>query len=108
MLCVSKYTTNRITYILTDTSFFVEDLMTAHNLVPTLQSTRFLEDRSQKSRNVDHGLLNTHAITSSEWKETNYLLRHLCIRVAAHGSHHRICATKGFHSPNERCQCTLC
>ena len=69
MLCVSKYIPNRITYILADTIFFIEDLMTAHNLVPTLQSTRFLEDRRQKSRNVNQGLLNTPAMTSSEWKE---------------------------------------
>ena len=53
MLCVSKYTPNRITYILANTAFFIEDLMAAHNLVPTPQSTRFLEDRRQKSRNVD-------------------------------------------------------
>jgi hypothetical protein len=49
--------------------FFIEDVMAAHNLVPTLQSTRFLEDRRQKSRNVGQGLLNTPAMTSSEWKE---------------------------------------
>ena len=47
-------------------------------------------------------------MTSSEWKEANYLLRHLFTRVAAHGLHHRMCATKGSHSPNEGCQCTLC
>ena len=108
MLCVSKYTPNRITYILADTTFFIEDLMEAHNLVPTSQKTRLLEDRSQKSRNVHQELLNTPAMTSSEWKEANYLLRHLYARVAAHGLHHRICETKGFHSPNEGCQCTLC
>ena len=108
MLCVSKYTPNRVTYILADTTFFVDDLMTAHNLVPTLQSTRFLEDRRQKSRNVDQGLLNTPEMISSEWKEVNYLLRHLYTRVANHGLHHRIFATKGIHSPNEGCQCTLC
>jgi hypothetical protein len=68
MLCVSKYTPNRITYILANTTFFIEDLMAAHNLIPTLQSTRFLDDRMQKSRNVDQGLLNTPAMTSSEWK----------------------------------------
>ena len=51
MLCVSKYTPNRITYILADTTFFI-DLMAAHNLVPTPHSTRFLEDRKQISRNV--------------------------------------------------------
>ena len=107
VLCVSKYTPNRITYILADTTF-IEDLMAAHNLVPNPQSTRFLEDRRQKSRNVHRGLLNTPAMTSSEWKEANYLLRHLYTRVAAHGLHHRICETKGFHSPNEGCQCTLC
>ena len=56
----------------------------AHNLVPTLQSTRFLEDRRQKSINLDQGLLNTPAMTSSQWKEVNYLLRHLYTRVAAH------------------------
>ena len=66
MLCVSKYTPNRITYILADTTFFIEDLMAAHNLVPTLQSTRFLEDRRQKSRTVDQGPLNAPAMRSSE------------------------------------------
>ena len=108
MLCVSKYTPNRITYILANTTFCIEDLMTAHKLVPALQSTRFLEDRGQKSRNVHQGLLNTPAMTSSEWKEANYLLRNLYTRVAAHGLNHRKCETKGFHSPNEGCQCTLC
>jgi hypothetical protein len=82
--------------------------MAAHNLVPTLQNTRFLEDRRQKSRNIDQGLLNTPAMTSNEWKEANYFLRHLYTKVAAHGLHHRICATKAFHSPSKRCQCTLC
>jgi hypothetical protein len=145
---------NRITYILADTTFFEEDMKAAHNLVPTLQSTRFLEDRRQTSRNVDQGLFNTPAMTNSEWKEANYLYRrvaahnlvptlqsarflehrrqksrnidqgllntpamtsnewkeanYLYTRVAAHGLHHRICATKGFHSPNERCQFTHC
>ena len=66
---------NRITHILADTIFFIKDLMTAHKLAPTLESTRFLEDRRQKSRNVDQGLLNTPARTGSEWKEANYLLR---------------------------------
>ena len=102
------YVIKQHTYTLAYTTFFIEDLMTAHNLVPTLQSTRILEDRRQKSRNEDQGLLDTPAITSSEWKETNYQLRHLYTRVAAHGLHHRIGATKGFHSPNEGCQCTLC
>ena len=37
MLCVSKCTPNRITYILANTTFFIEDVMAAHNLVPTLQ-----------------------------------------------------------------------
>ena len=47
-------------------------------------------------------------VRSSEWNEANYLLRHLYTRVAAHGLHRQICAAKGFHSPNEGCQCTLC
>jgi hypothetical protein len=38
----------------------------------------------------------------------NYLLRHLYTRVAAHGLYHRIFTTKGFDSPNERCQWILC
>jgi hypothetical protein len=48
MQCVSKYTSNKITYILANTTFFIEDLIAVHNLVLTLQSTRFLEDRRQK------------------------------------------------------------
>ena len=98
---------NRITYILADTTFFIEDLMTAHNLVPTLQNTRFLEDRRQRSRNLDQGLLNTPEMTSSKWKEVNYLLCHLYTRVAVDGLHHWMCTTKEFHSPNEQFQCTL-
>ena len=50
MLCVSKCTPNRITYILADTSFFIEDLMAAHNLVPTPQSTRFLEQEAESKK----------------------------------------------------------
>ena len=103
MLCVSKYTPTRIKYILANTTFFIEDMMAAHHLVPTLQSTRFLEDRRQKSRNIDQGLLNTPAMTSSEWKEANYLLHHLYTRVAAHGQHHQ-----GIPQPQRTMQCTLC
>ena len=66
MLCVSNYMPNRITYILANTTTFIEDLMAAHNLFSTLQSTRFLEDRRQKSRNIDQGLLNTPAMTGIE------------------------------------------
>jgi hypothetical protein len=77
--------------------------MAANNLVPTPQSTRFLEDMRQKARNVHQALLNTPAMTSSEWKEANHLLGHLYTRVAAHGLHHRICETKCFHSRNEGC-----
>jgi hypothetical protein len=53
MLCISKYTRNRITYILANTTFFIEDLMVAHNLTLTSQSIRFLEDRRQKTRDID-------------------------------------------------------
>ena len=60
-----KYMPNRITYILANTTFFIEDLMAAHKLVPTLQNIRFLEDWRQKSRNIDQGLLNTPAMTTA-------------------------------------------
>ena len=73
-----------------NTTFFIEDFMSAHNVAPTLQSTRFLEERGQRSRNIDQELLKTPAMTSSEWKDANYLLRNLYTRVAAHGLHHRI------------------
>ena len=99
MPCVSKYTPHRITYILANTTFFIEDLIAVHNLAPTLQSIRFLEDRRHKARDIDHGFLNTPVMTNSEWKEANYLLHHLYMRVAAHGLHHWICSTKRFHSP---------
>jgi hypothetical protein len=65
------------------------------------------EDKKNRC-NVDQWLLSTPAMTTSEWKEANCLQRHLSTRVTAHGLHHRICATKGFHSPNKGCQCTLC
>ena len=51
--------------------------MAAHNLAPTPQSMILLEDRRQKVRDIDHGLLNTPEMTNSEWKEANYLLRYL-------------------------------
>ena len=70
-LFVSKYTPNRITYILANAKFFIEDLMAAHNLVPTLQSTRFLEDRRQKSRNIDQGL--QHSCNDKQWMERSQL-----------------------------------
>ena len=72
-----------------------------HNLLPTLQSTRFLEDRRQKSRNVDQGLLNTPAMTGSEWKEANNLLGHLYTRVTAHGLHQRICTIEDSTAPTK-------
>ncbi|KAJ4444009.1 hypothetical protein ANN_05798 [Periplaneta americana] len=83
-------------------------MMATHSLVPTPQSIRFLEYRRQKATDINHRLLSTPAMTNSEWKEANYHLRHLYTRVAAHGLHHRICLTKGYHSPTDGCQCTIC
>ena len=93
MLCLSKYTPNRITYILADETLFIVDLMTPHNLVPTLQSTRFLEDRRQKSRNVDQGLLCTHA----EFKKLIALNLCLCVCmcVCARALRPRFAADRG-------------
>ena len=40
--------------------------------------------------------------------DTNYELRHLVTRMAVHGFHHKICATKYFHKPGPDCACELC
>ena len=51
-------------------TFFIEDLMAAHNLAPALQSPRFLQDRKQRLRSIDHGILYTPPLTkTANWKK---------------------------------------
>ena len=71
MLCVSKYTPNRIIYILANTTFVIEDLMAAHNLVPTLQSTIFLETRDKwpLGRDPDRNWCHHHTSVKLFWSQ---------------------------------------
>ncbi|KAJ4439092.1 hypothetical protein ANN_15049 [Periplaneta americana] len=50
----------------------------------------------------------TDAMAREDWKEANYLQRHLVTRFATHGFHFKICRNTSFHDPNEGCMCLLC
>ncbi|KAJ4440776.1 hypothetical protein ANN_10622 [Periplaneta americana] len=104
MLCISKYTQSRIAYILADTTYFTEDLMATHSLVPTPQSIRFLEDRRQTATDINHRLLSTPAMTNSERKEANYHLRHLYSPWTTSPN----MPYQGIPQPTDGCQCTVC
>lgn len=107
-LCVSKFTQNRLVYLLVDSECFIADLIKTRGLTSTPASDRFLTEREEKAADVEPDFFRTPAMTSDQWKTTNFELRHLFTRTAVHGFHHRICRLRGRHDISQQCQCILC
>jgi hypothetical protein len=48
------------------------------------------------------------AFQDQQWKRASQRHRHAYTRMTAHGFHHKICETPGYHDRSQTCRCRLC
>lgn len=107
-LSVSKYTPSRLTYVLANEQFFIEELRHDLLLPYTEAYEELLLELNKKKQEIWPDFFSTDAMIYREWTQARYDLRHTMTRFAVHGFHHRICQTEKYHEPDEKCKCKLC
>ena len=107
-LGVHRTSRNRLVYLISEAPLFVEDLLRRFNLPRTAAYEEHILEWEEKMADVDTDFFNTRAFLTNGWKEPCHEHRHIILRFAMHGFHHKICSTQGFHEANERCLCRLC
>ena len=93
---------------LTKEPFLIEELRLQLDQPSTRSYDLTLNELQRKKAVIWLDFYSTGAMTTEDWKQTNYKLRHLVTRMAVYGFHHKICATKYFHEPGPDCVCELC
>lgn len=107
-LCLSKYTSSRLTYVLSKESFYIEDLRYQLLLTSTKAYENLLQELKAKRADICMEFYATDAMMNTEWKKANYELRHVMTRFAVHGFHFKLCSVEKYHQPNGHCVCKLC
>ncbi|PSN52491.1 hypothetical protein C0J52_11219 [Blattella germanica] len=100
-LCVSKYSSPRLVYELCRETMLLEDLRLQLLLPSTPAYEAAITEHQRKKREIPAVFYATDAMTTEDWKEADYELRHTVTRFAVHGFHFRICSRKSFHEPNQ-------
>jgi len=108
VLCLHITSKSRLTYLLAGTPLLMEELVRRFGLPTTECYKQFLLLQENKFDEVDENFYLTPAILDDAWKGINRENRHLITRYAAHGFHHRICSTNGYHEPCDTCICKYC
>lgn len=108
VLGVHSTARNRLVYLLTETSLFVNDIRRTFGLQETDAFKAFIRLQEDKMAELDPDIFTTPAMTNDAWKERNRSNRHVVVRFSVHGYHHRLCRTEGFHDPRPDCICKFC
>lgn len=108
VLGIGKNAKSRLTYELTRETFFLEDIRLRHLLASTGPYAELIEERRAKRTEIDPEFYGTGAMTDRTWTKENQPQRHIIIKLATHGFHHKMCKNKVFHEPCEACVCELC
>ncbi|KAJ4435407.1 hypothetical protein ANN_18022 [Periplaneta americana] len=107
-MCLSKYTLSRLVYELAKQPFYIEDLRHQLLLPSTAHYNTTLMELKEKKRHIWSDFYSTDAMSTTEWMQGGYDLRHIMTRLAVHGFHYMICQNKKFHQPDAECMCELC
>jgi hypothetical protein len=107
-LGVSKFASNRLVYLLTNTTSFLEDLMTMYELEHTAASTEFKRRYDLKVAEVKTDFYETSAMKNENWKSHTFEQRHLICRAAMHGFQGKYCHIPKCHLETAACTCKFC
>ena len=105
---ISKYTRSCLMYELARENFLIEELRTKLLLPSTKSGEEHLEDRRKKREEIPLEFYGTDGMIYHNWANANQRLRHVVIKLAVHGYHHKICNNTSYHDPSENCMCSLC
>jgi hypothetical protein len=105
---LSKFTQNRLTYMMARTSTFIEDLRGIYGLEETAASLEFKRRLDLKVAEINPEFSSSSAMTDISWMSSLYDLRHLICRAAVHGFHHKYCEDTSYHQPAGNCRCKFC
>ena len=105
---VSKFTRSRLTYELARETFLIEDLRTTLLLPSTENAEKHLMEMKKKRNEIPLEFYGTDAMTDRTWTSANQKLRHVVVKLAIHGYHHKICKNTSYHDANNNCVCSLC
>jgi hypothetical protein len=108
LLSVSKFTRNRIVYLLVGCKTFIEEILETFQLEKTDAVIEFLAGLERKFENLDLNIFRTSPFQEEEWRQPLVPQRHLHTRVAAHGFHHKFCVLHHWHEAATSCTCRYC
>lgn len=103
-----RTTKNRIIFCLTGEPSLIKTLSVCLELPQTDATKLYMDSWKLKQRAIDPQFYHTPAMRQNVWKEANYQDRYKWTRLAAHGFHHKLYTTSGFHNPGSNCVCLLC
>lgn len=107
-LGVSKFSPSRLVYEMARENFFIEDLRIQMQLPYTTSYGDLLDELKRKKEEIWEEFYTTDAMTTTEWTDSGYELRHSVTRFAIHGFHHKCCQRKTYHVPDTHCVCLWC
>jgi hypothetical protein len=99
---------SRLVYKLAQVNYFVSDIKGKFNLPDTPAYLSFLQERDNKSLDIDFEFYYTDAMLDSFWTKPNFSQRHVYTRFAIHGFHFHLCKTSAFHDCYLSCVCKYC
>jgi hypothetical protein len=108
LLGISKYTRNRITYLLAGCKVFIEEIQEIYQLEKTDAYLELVQEQCDKFEDIDLNIFETPPFQEEQWRLPLDRNRSLKCRVAAHGFHHRYCYNTQWHDANSGCQCRYC
>jgi hypothetical protein len=76
---------------LTREPFLIEELRTKLQLPSTKNAEAHLAERKKKREEIPLDFYSTDAMLNRNWTNANQRLRHVVIKLAVHGYHHKIC-----------------
>jgi hypothetical protein len=88
--------------------FLIEELRTKLQLPSTKNAEAHLAERRKKREEIPLDFYRRDAMLNRNWINANQRLRHMVIKLAVHGDHHKICKNMSYHDPSENCMCSLC
>ena len=107
-LQVSKYSRNRLVYLLSSAQPLSVDLVASGAFPKTAAYNVHYAEIEHKQLEVEISFFSTPAMNSETWKSSSQQMRHVNTRFACHGFHHRICRRTYFHEAGASCECRLC
>jgi hypothetical protein len=88
---ISEYTRSRLAYELTREPFLIEELRTKLQLPSTKNAEGYLAARRKEREEIPLDFYSTDTMLNRNWPNANQRLRHVVLKLAVHGYHHKIC-----------------